>query len=98
MIRVELPTHLRTLAGVPGDVTVEVEGAPTLTMVLDALERVYPTLRGTIREYGTMKRRPFVRFFAGGEDISHDDPGTPLPASVAAGDEPLMIVGAIAGG
>jgi sulfur-carrier protein len=97
MIRVELPFHLRTLARVD-DVQLEVEGPPTLRSVLDALEAAYPMLRGTIRDHGTLRRRPFLRFFACNRDLSHDPPETPLPEAVVRGDEPLMIVGAIAGG
>jgi sulfur-carrier protein len=93
-----LPAHLRTLAGVDKDVAVEVQGAVTLRAVLDALESRYPALRGTIRDHGTLARRPFLRFFACQEDLSHDSPDNPLPAAVAEGKEPLMIIGAIAGG
>lgn len=98
MIRVVLPAHLRTLARVDGDVTIEVEGPATLRSVLDALEAAYPTLRGTIRDHATQKRRPFVRFFACEQDLSHEAPDTPLPEPVATGVEPFFIVGAIAGG
>ena len=98
MIRVILPAHLRTLAGVSGEVTIEVEGAVTLRAVLDALEARYPTLRGTIRDHATRQRRPFLRFFACEEDLSHDSPDLPLPEPVAAGREPLLVVGAMAGG
>jgi sulfur-carrier protein len=98
MIRVELPSHLRRLARVAGDVELEVEGPATLEAVLDALEDRYPMLRGTIREHGTKRRRPFMRFFACEQDISHEPADTPLPAAVIAGKEPLMIVGAMAGG
>ena len=98
MIRVTLPQHLRTLARVDGDVAVSVEGPVTLRSVLDALEARYPVLRGTIRDHGTLQRRPFLRFFACGEDLSHESPDDPLPAAVADGEEPLMVVGAIAGG
>ncbi|HTC75939.1 MAG TPA: MoaD/ThiS family protein [Edaphobacter sp.] len=98
MIRVELPAHLRTLAGVKGEVTLEVAGQVTLKSVLDALEAKYPTLRGTIREHGTLKRRAFLRFFACEEDLSHQWPDALLPETVANGKEPLLIVGAVAGG
>jgi molybdopterin synthase sulfur carrier subunit len=98
MIRVVLPAHLRTLASVNGEVELEVEGRATQRSVLDALEARYPMLRGTLRDHVTKQRRPFVRFFACEEDLSHESPGTPLPAEVAAGTEPFLIVGAIAGG
>jgi molybdopterin synthase sulfur carrier subunit len=98
MIRVELPHHLRVLAQVSGEVTLEVEQPVTVRRVLDALEARYPVLRGTIRDHGTLQRRPFLRFFACQEDLSHDSPDTPLPQAVAEGREPLLIVGAIAGG
>jgi hypothetical protein len=98
MIRVELPAHLRTLARVGAEVTLDVEGQVTLRSVLDALETTYPVLRGTIRDHVTQQRRPFVRFFACAEDFSHDSPDTPLPPAVAAGSEPFLIVGALAGG
>ena len=98
MIRVELPAHLRTLAGVGSEVTVDVNGDVTLGAVLDALERDYPVLRGTIRDHVTRKRRPFVRFFACQEDLSHDSPDEPLPDAVARGREPILVVGALAGG
>jgi sulfur-carrier protein len=98
MIRVELPAHLRILAKITGEVQVEVEGPPTLGAVLDALEVRYPVLRGTIRDHSTHVRRPYVRFFACEEDLSHEPTATPLPDKVAAGAEPLLIVGAIAGG
>jgi len=97
-VRVTLPYHLRTLAGVPGEVTVTVAGPVTLGAVLDALEDRHPVLRGPIRDHATKARRPFVRFFACEEDLSHEPPDTPLPAPVARGEEPLMVVGAIAGG
>ena len=93
-----LPVHLRTLARVDDDVSVELEGEPTATAVLEALEARYPMLKGTIRDHGTRKRRAYMRYFADGEDISHDDPDKPLPASVAAGREPFVVIGAIAGG
>jgi len=98
MIRVELPAHLRTLARVGGEVTVDVAGPVTQRAVLDALEAAYPVLRGTIRDHGTLKRRAFLRFFACEEDLSHDPPDAALPDRVASGDEPFMIVGALAGG
>lgn len=98
MIQVTLPAHLRTLARIEGDVTIEVEGPATLRSVLDALEERYPMLRGTIRDQVTRQRRPFLRFFACQEDWSHEPPDTPLPDAVVRGAEPLMIVGAIAGG
>jgi molybdopterin synthase sulfur carrier subunit len=98
MIRVVLPAHLRTLAHVDGEVTVRVEGPLTLGAVLDALEASYPTLRGTIRDHTTLKRRPFVRFFACQEDLSHEGPDVPLPDAVATGAEPFLVIGAMAGG
>ena len=99
MIRVVLPAHLRTLAGIgSGDVLLEVQGEATLRSVLDALEARYPTLRGTIRDHVTLQRRPFLRFFACEEDLSHESPDAPLPDAVASGAEPLVILGAIAGG
>ena len=98
MIRVELPAHLRTLASVKGEVTLDVAGQVTLRSVLDALEAKYPTLCGTIREHGTLKRRAFLRFFACEEDLSHESPDALLPEAVANGKEPLLIIGAIAGG
>ncbi len=98
MIRVMLPAHLRTLASVQGEVEVEVEGQATVRSVLDALEAAYPMLRGAIRDHVTGQRRPFVRFFACSEDLSHDSPDAPLPEAVATGKEPLLVVGAIAGG
>ncbi len=99
MIRLELPAHLRTLAQVSGyEVTLEVDGEVTLRSVLDALEARYPMLRGTIRDHVTQKRRPFVRFFACEQDLSHQSPDEVLPDAVARGKEPLLIVGAIAGG
>jgi sulfur-carrier protein len=98
MIQVVLPAHLRTLAHVDNEVSLEVDGPVTLRAVLDALESRYPMLRGTIRDHLTLQRRPFLRFFACQEDISHESPDKPLPESVAAGREPLMIIGAIAGG
>jgi molybdopterin synthase sulfur carrier subunit len=98
VIRVVLPANLRTLARIDGEVTLEVEGPVTLRSVLDTLEARYPALRGTIREHGTYRRRPFLRFFACEEDLSHEPPETELPERVATGAEPFMIVGAIAGG
>ena len=98
MIRVELPSHLRTLAKVAGEVQVDVQGQVTLRTVLDALEARYPTLRGTIRDHVTQERRAFLRFFACGEDLSHELPDAPLPDAVATGAEPLVVLGAIAGG
>ncbi len=98
MIRVWLPAHLRTLAKVSGEVEVEVKGPVTVCSILDALEARYPMLRGTIRDQVTQARRPYVRFFACEQDFSLDSPDTPLPAPVSAGAEPLLIVGAIAGG
>ena len=98
MIRVFLPYHLRTLAEVSGEVQLEVAPPVTQRSVLDALEARYPVLRGTIRDYGTLKRRPFVRFFACEEDLSHESPDTPLPEAIVSGAEPFLVVGAIAGG
>ena len=98
MIRVALPQHLRTLAHVNGEVQLEVEGRATLRSVLDALEARYPMLCGTIRDHVTQQRRPFLRFFACEEDLSHDPPDSPLPDDVVSGKEPLLIIGAIAGG
>ena len=98
MIRVELPYHLRTLAKVDGEVQIDVQGPVTQRSVLDALEARYPMLRGTIRDQVTGKRRPFLRFFACEEDLSHESPDAPLPDAVATGREPLLVVGAIAGG
>ncbi len=97
-IRVSLPAHLRTLARVEGDVLLAIEGPVTLCGVLDALEERYPVLRGTIRDQATQRRRPFVRFFACGRDLSHEPPDAPLPDAVSAGTEPFMVVGAMAGG
>lgn len=98
MIRVVLPAHLRTLARVDGEVTLDVKGEVTQRSVLDALEARYPMLRGTIRDHGTLKRRAFVRFIACEQDLSHESPDAPLPDAVATGDEPFLIVGAMAGG
>jgi sulfur-carrier protein len=98
MIRVELPQHLRTLANVGREVQLEVAGEVTQSSVLDALEARYPMLRGTIRDHETHQRRPFLRFFACEEDLSHESPDAALPAAVASGKEPFLIIGAIAGG
>jgi hypothetical protein len=98
VIRVELPAHLQNLARVNGEVRLEVEGEATLGAVLDRLEETFPVLCGAIRDHTTQKRRPFVRFFACAEDFSHEPPGTALPDAVASGREPLLIVGALAGG
>jgi hypothetical protein len=97
-IRVVLPVHLRRLAGVQREVTVQVDGPVTQVAILDALEASYPALRGTIRDHATQQRRSLVRFFACGQDVSHASPEAPLPAAVASGEEPFMIVGAMAGG
>src|SRR3954463_5061792 len=97
-IRVVLPAHLRTLARVGDEVTVDVQGPATPRSVLDALEARYPVLRGTIRDHVTLERRPFLRFFACQEDFSHEPPDTPLPDAVITGTEPLLVVGAMAGG
>jgi molybdopterin synthase sulfur carrier subunit len=97
-VRVEIPQHLRTLAQVTGELSLEVAEPVTLRSVLDALEARYPMLRGTIRDHVTLVRRPFLRFFACEEDLSHDPPDAPLPEAVANGKEPLLIIGAIAGG
>jgi sulfur-carrier protein len=98
MIRVVLPAHLRTLAQVGGDVELEIVGPVTQRAVLDALEVRYPMLRGTIRDHTTQERRPFLRFFACSEDLTHESPDAPLPEAVASGSEPFFIIGAIAGG
>jgi len=98
MIRVVLPAHLRTLAQVNGDVELQVEGPVTQRSVLDALEARYPMLHGTIRDHVTQQRRPFLRYFACGEDLSHEPPDSPLPDAVSSGAEPFFIIGAIAGG
>jgi molybdopterin synthase sulfur carrier subunit len=98
MIQVVLPVHLRTLAQVGGEISVEVSGEVTTRTVLDAIEARYPVLRGTIRDYDTQERRPFLRFFACQEDLSHESPDAPLPTPVASGAEPFLIIGAIAGG
>jgi molybdopterin synthase sulfur carrier subunit len=98
MIRVVLPAHLRSLARVTGEVQIEIDGQPTLQSVLDALEARYPALRGTIRDQATHQRRPFVRFFACQEDLSHEPAHTLLPPQIVSGEEPFLIVGAMAGG
>jgi hypothetical protein len=98
MIRVALPHHLRTLAHVGKEVEIQVDGTVTLASVLDALEIQYPVLRGTIRDHGTHQRRPFIRFFACGQDLSQQPPDTPLPDAIVTGAEPFRIVGAMAGG
>ena len=98
MIRVKIPHHLSILAQVGTEVTLDIEGSVSLSSVLDALEARYPVLRGTIRDHVTQQRRPFLRFFAYGQDITHEPSDTPLPDVVAAGNEPLIILGAIAGG
>jgi hypothetical protein len=98
MIRVELPQHLRTLARVKGEIKIEVDGVATQRSVLDALEARYPMLCGTMRDHVTQVRRPFIRFFACQEDLSHEPPDAPLPDAVATGAEPFLVVGAIAGG
>jgi len=98
MIRVVLPAHLRRLAGISGEVTVCCDGQPTQKLVLDALEASYPMLRGTIRDQLSGNRRAFMRFFGCGQDLSHESPDAPLPAAIAAGTEPYLIVGAMAGG
>ena len=98
MIRVVLPWHLRNLARVDGEVALAIPGQVTQRSVLDALEQAYPVLRGTIRDHDTSKRRPFLRFFACEEDLSHESPDAPLPEAVVQGREPFLVVGAIAGG
>lgn len=98
MIRVVLPHHLRTLARVGDEVQLDLNGSATVKAVLDAIEAKYPMLRGTIRDHVTQQRRPLVRFFACGEDISHESPDTPLPAAIVNGSEPFFVMGAIAGG
>ncbi len=98
MIRVVLPAHLRTLARVTGEVKLDIQGPATVRSVLDTLETSYPMLRGTIRDHVTHKRRPFVRFFACEQDLSHESPDVPLPDAIAMGAEPFLIVGAMAGG
>ena len=98
MIRVVLPQHLRTLANVDGEVALELDGEPTQRTILDALEATYPTLRGTIRDHGTTKRRDFIRFFACGRDITLESPDDPVPEEVALGSEPFRVIAAMAGG
>jgi sulfur-carrier protein len=98
MIRVELPPHLRTLAKVKGEVTIEIDGDVTQRSVLDALEARYPMLKGAIRDHVTRERRAFLRFFACGQDLSHESPDALLPEEVAGGKEPFLVIGAIAGG
>ena len=98
MIRVVLPGHLRTIANVDGEVLLDVPAPVTQRSILDALEARYPMLRGTIRDHGTLKRRPFLRFFACEEDLSHDSPDAPLPEPIAKGEQPFLVVGAVAGG
>lgn len=98
MVRVEIPYHLRNLAHIDGEVTLDVAAPVTIRSVLDALEARYPMLCGTIRDHDTLQRRPFLRFFACEEDLSHQSPDAPLPERVASGEEPLLIIGAIAGG
>ncbi len=98
MIRVQLPQHLRTLTEVEGDVELQVDGPVTQRSLIDAIEATYPMLKGTIRNHGSSSRRPWLRFFACGQDLSHDDPDTPLPEAVATGAEPFIVLGAIAGG
>lgn len=98
MIRVVIPHHLRTLAKVTGEVQLDIEGPVTQRAVIDALEARYPVLRGTVRDYATGRRRPFLRFFACEEDLSHVSPDAPLPDAVARGTEPYLIIGAMAGG
>lgn len=98
MIRVVLPQHLRALAHVGSEVRVEVQGNVTVRSILDAIEAQYPMLQGTIRDHVTQQRRPFLRFFACGEDLSHESPDMPVPEAVVAGVEPLLVIGAIAGG
>lgn len=98
MIRVVLPTHLKTLAKVSGEVQLDLQGPVTTRSILDALEKQYPALTGTIRDHDTQKRRAFLRFFACNEDLSHESPDAPLPDAVASGAEPFFIIGAIAGG
>lgn len=97
-IRVVLPAHLKNLARVNGEVQLEIDGQPTQRAVLDALEARYPALRGTVRDQVTHQRRPFIRFFACEEDLSHVSPDTPLPEAVVLGTEPFLVIGAIAGG
>jgi molybdopterin synthase sulfur carrier subunit len=98
MIRVQLPFHLRTLAGINGEVQFEVASPPTIGSVLEAIEARFPMLRGTLRDHVTLKRRPFIRYFACKEDMSLEPPETPLPEAVVKGDEPFLVIGAMAGG
>ena len=98
MIRVVLPTHLKTLTRVQGEVQLDLDGPATQSSILDALETQYPMLRGTMRDQVTHKRRPFVRFFACQQDLSHEPPDSPLPAAIATGAEPFLVIGAMAGG
>ena len=98
MIRVALPYHLRNLAHVDGEVELDIKGAITQRSILDALEAAYPMLRGAIRDHVTLQRRPFLRFFACEQDLSHENPDAPLPETVASGKEPFLVIGAIAGG
>jgi hypothetical protein len=98
VIHVVLPAHLRNVARIPADIALEIEGPVTQRSIIDALEAAYPPLRGTLRDYATQKRRPFIRFFAGMEDLSHESPDAPLPEAVASGREPFVVVGAVAGG
>ena len=98
MIRVQLPAHLRTLARIDGEVKLEIDGPVTQRSVLDALEARYPALLGTLRDHVTQKRRPYVRFFACEQDLSHEPPDTPLPEAISTGAEPFFVVAAIAGG
>ena len=98
MIRVALPAHLRNLAKVTGEVTLDLNGRVTVASLLDALESSYPMLRGTIREHGTKQRRKFVRYYACEEDLSHEPPDTPLPEAVVTGSEPFLVIGAMSGG
>ena len=98
MIRIVLPTHLRTLAGLPKMICLDVDGPLTQRTVLDALEELYPVLKGTMRDHHTQQRRPFVRFFGGERDLSHESPDAPLPQKVAVGEEPFVVIGAMAGG
>jgi molybdopterin synthase sulfur carrier subunit len=98
MILVVIPPHLRTLAGVNGDVKLDIEGEVTRRAILDALEERYPMLRGTIREHVSGERRPFLRFFACGKDVTHESPDAPLPVEIVSGAEPFYVIGAIAGG
>jgi molybdopterin synthase sulfur carrier subunit len=98
VIRVILPAHLRSVARISGDITLEIQGPVTQRSIIDALETAYPALRGTLRDYATQKRRPFVRFFACMEDLSHEPPDAPVPEAVVSGREPFVVVGAVAGG